>query len=272
VTSAAAKERPGLHRYPRTKHLEGSAVQSGDEDMDLVPFAAFRDKVIVVSEKVDGANAAVSFTTNGRLLLQSRSRYLDDVLLEGRGIDGPYAGFREWAQEHEDVLWPVLRDRYVMFGEWALAKLTVFYDALPNAFLELDVLDKETGAFLSTGARRQLLRRLPLTSAPVIAEGRFSTLDELRRCIGPSRFKTPGWRDELLTAIADADVHDSEPFIRETDPSDDMEGLVVKLEADGVVVDRAKLVRDSFKSPGHQTSSQWLAARRVKNRLAAVHG
>ena len=102
-----------------------------------------------------------------------------------------------------------------------------------------------------------------------IAEGRFERLDELRRCIGPSRLKTPGWRDELLTAIADAHVNDSEPFIRETDPSDDMEGLVVKLEENGVVVERAKLVRDTFKSPGHQTSSQWLAARRVKNRLAA---
>ncbi len=259
-----------LHRYPRTRHLEGSAVQHGDEDMDRVPFSAMADKHLVVSEKVDGANAAVSFTSGGRLLLQSRSRFLDEVLLENRAFDGPYAGFREWACEHEDVLWPVLRDRYVMFGEWVLAKQAVFYDALPNAFLELDVLDKETGLFLSTPVRRTLLRRLPIVSAPLLAEGRFSTLDEVRKLIGPSRFKTPGWRDELLCAIADAEVSDSERFVRETDPSDDMEGVVLKVEVDGAVVERAKFVREGFKSPFLHSSSQWFAARKVRNRIAGL--
>ena len=29
-----------LHKYPRTRHLEGSRLQPGDEDLDSVPFAA----------------------------------------------------------------------------------------------------------------------------------------------------------------------------------------------------------------------------------------
>ena len=253
-----------LYRYPRTKHVEGSAIQPGDDDLDLVPFAELCGDHVVVSEKIDGANAAVSFTDCGRLLLQSRSRYLDDVALSG-----PYAGFREWAQWHEDALWPVLGDRYVMFGEWVLTKQTVFYDALPNAFLELDVMDKETGAFLSTARRRLLLRGLPIVSAPVLAEGTFANLGEITRHLGRSRFKTPGWRDELLEAIAEADCGDVERFVRETDPSDDMEGLVFKREQAGVVVARAKYVRPGFKSPYLHTSSQWLAQRKVRNRLAA---
>ena len=256
-----------LYRYPRTKHLEGSAVQLDDEDLDLIPFSAFADRSVVVSEKIDGANAAVSFTERGRVLLQSRSRFLDDVLLEGS--DGPYAGFREWVTDYEDHLWPVLHSRFVIFGEWVFAKQTVFYDNLPNAFLELDVLDKDSGEFLSTPRRRELLRRLPIVSAPILAEGRFSSLDELRGLIGPSRFKTPGWRDELLTAIADAHVADTERFVRETDPSDDMEGLVVKLEDADHVIERAKIVRHSFKSSYQNSSSQWLAARKVRNRIAA---
>lgn len=274
VTSTTSR----LHRYPRTRHVEGSAVQPGDEDLDLVPAAAFvgSGMQVVVSEKIDGANAAVSFAADGELLLQSRSRYLD----EHNHTTAPYAGFREWAERYEDALWPVLGDRYVMFGEWVLAKQTVFYDALPDAFLELDVLDKSTQRFLSTPRRRLLLRgaglpgraAVPIVSAPVLAQGKFASLDEITRHLGPSRFKTPVWRHELVAAIHRAQLDgaaDVERFVRETDPSDEMEGLVLKAERDGVVVDRAKFVRASFCSPYMHTSSQWLAARRVHNRVAA---
>jgi hypothetical protein len=114
-----------------------------------------------------------------------------------------------------------------------------------------------------------LLRTLPIVSAPVLAEGRFTSLPEVQLLIGPSRFKTPGWRDELLTAIADADVRDSDRFVQETDPSDDMEGVVLKREEDGVVVERAKLVRQGFQSPYLHSASVWLAERKIKNRLAS---
>jgi hypothetical protein len=251
-----------LHRYPRTRHVEGSASQPGDDDLDLARFEAFAGQRVVISEKIDGANAAISFTDSGRLLLQSRSRFLDASTL-----GGPYGGFHDWATNHEDLLWPVLRERFVMFGEWVLTKQTVFYDALPNAFLELDVFDKNTGEFLATAERRKVLRGLPIVSAPVLAEGVFSSLDQVIMLLGPSRLKTPSWRDELLTAIADADVDDCERFVRETDPSDDMEGLVIKREEHGVVVDRAKYVRPGFKSPYLHTSSQWLAGRKVRNRV-----
>lgn len=253
-----------IHRYPRTRHLEGSASQAGDEDLDLMSFQSFVGAPVVVSEKIDGANAAISFTHRGRLLLQSRSRFLDEP-----AASGPYGGFHDWATLHEDLLWPVLHDRYVMFGEWVLTKQTVFYDALPNAFLELDVLDKETGHFLATDRRRQLLRGLPIVSAPVLAEGVFTSLEQIRLLVGPSRFKTPGWRDELLTAIAEASVDDCERFVRETDPSDDMEGLVLKREEDGIVIARAKYVRPGLMSSYMHTSSQWVAQRKVRNRVVA---
>jgi hypothetical protein len=37
-----------------------------------------------------------------------------------------------------------------MYGEWVYAKHTVFYDKLPHYFLEFDILETKTGAFLST--------------------------------------------------------------------------------------------------------------------------
>lgn len=63
-------------KYPRTRHIEGSRLQPGDEDLDAVAFSELRERPLVVEEKVDGANAAVSFGEDGRLLLQSRGHYL----------------------------------------------------------------------------------------------------------------------------------------------------------------------------------------------------
>ena len=60
------------YKYPRTPHLEGSRLQAGDEDLSQVPFSHLKGKYLVIEEKVDGANTAISFDTDGTLLLQSR--------------------------------------------------------------------------------------------------------------------------------------------------------------------------------------------------------
>jgi hypothetical protein len=250
-----------LRRYPRTPHLEGSSAF--DDDDLRVAFEGFAGRNVVVTEKIDGVNGAVSFSPQGRLLLQSRSRFLDHDIPQ----QGVYAGFVEWAVANEDLLWPVLGTRYVMFGEWLAAKHVVFYDALPAAFVELDVLDTETDTFLSTERRRGLLRGLPVAGAPTLASGRFTSMSELLPFLGPSRFKTPGWRDELLYAIAEAEVSDAERFVRETDPSDDMEGLYLKVEEGGIVTARAKYVRPSFRPGFLSSNATWQRTRAVKNRV-----
>ena len=61
-----------IHKYPRTPHIEGSRLQPGDEDLSQIPFSAIAGKNLVIEEKCDGANSAISFDENGELLLQSR--------------------------------------------------------------------------------------------------------------------------------------------------------------------------------------------------------
>jgi hypothetical protein len=53
-------------KYPRTYHIEGSRFQPGDEDLDSVPFSAIYDRPTIIEEKVDGANAAISFAPDGK--------------------------------------------------------------------------------------------------------------------------------------------------------------------------------------------------------------
>ncbi|NES21958.1 MAG: RNA ligase family protein, partial [Symploca sp. SIO3E6] len=152
-----------IYKYPRTHHIQGSRLQPGDEDLNSVPFRAIQNQYVVVEEKVDGANAAISFTANGVIRLQSRGHYLT-----GGTREKHFNLFKQWAHTHAAAFWEVLGSRFILFGEWLYAKHTVFYDALPHYFLEYDVLDLEKQVFLSTSSRQRKLGGLPLVSVPIL--------------------------------------------------------------------------------------------------------
>lgn len=173
-------------------HLEGSRLKAGDEDLSQIPFSDIAGRHIVVEEKVNGANSAVSFDRDGTLLLQSRGHYLT-----GGWRERHYNLFKQWAGVHREALYAVLGSRYIMYGEWMYAKHTVYYDALPHYFLEFDVLD------------------------------------------------------------------------RETDPSNLMEGLYLKIEeGGGEAADRLKFVRPSFTQTGDASQTHWLDRPIIPNRLS----
>lgn len=48
-------------KYPRTPHIEGSRLQPGDEDLSQIHFSEIASRPLVVEEKIDGANTALSF-------------------------------------------------------------------------------------------------------------------------------------------------------------------------------------------------------------------
>lgn len=62
-----------LHKYPRTRHIRGSRLQPGDHDLSAAPFGLLAGRHLVVEEKLDGANAGISFGPGGELRLQSRA-------------------------------------------------------------------------------------------------------------------------------------------------------------------------------------------------------
>jgi RNA ligase len=251
-----------LVKYPRTPHLQGSRLQPGDEDLDQAPFSHVRGRHLVVEEKLDGANTAISFTGEGELRLQSRGHYL-----AGGPRERQFAVFKSWASTVAPILWPVLSDRYVLYGEWLYAKHTVFYDALPHYFCEFDVLDGYTGEFLSTPRRAELLAGTPVVSVPVLYSGCVATLAELTSLIGPSRCRTPLWRKALADASVEAGV-DPAQAAAESDLADDMEGLYLKVEQDGRVGQRYKWVRSSFLTAVLDSGSHWADRPIIVNRLA----
>ena len=251
-----------IHKYPRTPHIEGSRLQPGDEDLSQIPFETIRGRHLVVEEKCDGANSAVSFDRDGQLLLQSRGHYLTGGYRERH-----FNFMKQWATVHADAFRKVLGSRYIMYGEWMYAKHTVFYDALLHYFLEFDILDRETGIFLDTPTRHAMLAELPVVSVPVLGEGLFSSKENLLKLLGQSCYVTGNQRQNLIDAAVKLNL-DPERNCRETELSGLMEGLYIKVEEDGQVVDRMKFVRAAFLQCVDFSESHWIDRPIIPNQLA----
>lgn len=152
-------------KFPRTPHLEGSRIQPGDEDIRIIPPRDLSGLTLVIEEKVDGANSGVSFDEDGCLILQCRGH-----VLSGGPRERQFDLFKRWANHRRSALWGVLGARYVMYGEWLYTRHTIRYDHLPHYFLEFDLLDSDTGEFLSTERRRKVLNGIPVVSVPVLVK------------------------------------------------------------------------------------------------------
>jgi len=249
-------------KYPRTKHIEGSRCQPGDENLESIPFKNIANRFLVVEEKIDGANSGISFSDDGEMLLQSRGHYLT-----GGGREKHFNLFKTWANAHSSELFDILENRYIMYGEWMYAKHTMFYDLLPNYFMEFDIFDKFENKFLSTEVRRKMLKKYPfISSVLVLHEGSFSSLKELTKFVAPSYFISSDAADKLK-AICEQRELSFEQIQKETDMSNTMEGLYIKVEEDGIVKERYKYVRASFLTSILNSESHWLERPIIQNVL-----
>ncbi|HEY4221839.1 MAG TPA: RNA ligase family protein, partial [Myxococcota bacterium] len=88
-----------ITKFPRTAHIEGSALQHGDHDVATVSFAELAGVPLVIEEKIDGANAGLWFDDDGALVLQSRGH-----ALVGGARERHFDGFKAWAREREAAL------------------------------------------------------------------------------------------------------------------------------------------------------------------------
>lgn len=251
-----------IRKYPRTQHIMDSRLQPGDEGFIAAGFEAITGRHVVVEEKLDGANAAISFDADGNLLLQSRGHYLT-----GGPTERHFALLKSWAHGLRDALWPVIGSRFVVYGEWLYAKHTIFYDALPHYFMEFDILDRETEVFLCTHERRKMLGDLPISPVPVLHEGVITSPAALIALVGPSLYKSEHWR-EKLEAAAQIPPHRPEMVMRQTDLTDLAEGLYIKVEEEGRVTGRYKYVRHDFLTRVIDSESHWQSRPILPNQIA----
>jgi hypothetical protein len=210
--------RDNFVKYPRTPHLFGSKGTDDDKHLDRKASLAFiADSSLIVEEKIDGTNVGIHFTTSGRMVLQCRGHEITE------GMHPQYDLFKQWAAVKRPLLEEMLADKFILFGEWLYARHSVQYRALPHYFFEFDIYEKTAGRFLDLQKRMEMIIPRGIGTVPVIHRG-AATLEKLHELIGrsafASRFENP------LTGRAD----------------DLMEGLYLRIEAEGWVTGRAKMV------------------------------
>lgn len=247
-------------KFPRTPHLEGSALQPGDEDVPRMHRRALEGEV-VVTEKLDGINIGLRFDELGKPWLFSRAHFV--------GSEPWFDRLKGQIAANARACFERLGPRFVVYGEWLFARHTVFYDSLPAYFFVFDAFDLDEQRFLGTNERAALLDGLGFVEAPVVWRGAGRELPEVEELLGRSRFASAGLRDTFDALIAARGLV-IERERAQTELSGLMEGLCFRLERDGRFVTRCKYVRPGFRQAIAASGSHWASRPLVPNLLAGV--
>lgn len=202
----------GFFKFPSTPHLTilpGVKVRD-DKVLTEAERNDFLQHNLVVEEKIDGANLGISFDSKASILIQNRGSYLD------LPASGQWKTLEQWLIPKIDLIFEIMADRYILFGEWCYAQHAVFYNRLPDWFLGFDLYDKKTGKFLSVERRNKAFIKMGIAKVPLLANGHFSFSD-LEQLLSHSR-------------ISDQSA----------------EGLYLRIDQGDWLLQRAKLVRSSF--------------------------
>ncbi len=228
-------------KYPRTPHLFGSRGTSDDKHLGERESLAFlADESLIVEEKIDGTNVGIHFA-GGELMLQCRGHQITE------GMHPQYDLFKQWTIVKRGVLEEVLRDRFIMYGEWMYARHSIHYLELPHFFFEFDIFDKAAALFLTLEQRTEMLDGSGIETVPIVHRGKQKK-SELELLIGVSAFGASF--DNPLTGGTD----------------DRMEGLYFRSEDETQVTGRAKFVRPEFIEKIKQ-STHWQQQKMVPNEL-----
>ena len=200
-------------RFPHTPHVTWLGAGRPRDDKVLAPEDAsdLLSGDVIVEEKVDGANLGFSTDAQGELRAQNRGTYLD--------VDAPHGQWKplkRWLATRRQALTDALGPDNVLFGEWCYAMHSVRYTRLPDWFLVFDVYDRAKAEFWDVERRNELAALTSVEVVPELGRGRFD-VEALKRLLGSSR-------------LAEGPA----------------EGLYVRREAGGRLIQRAKLVRAEF--------------------------
>jgi len=228
----------GFFRFPHTPHIAWLAKGEPRDDKVLSPaeVQSLLAHVVVVEEKLDGANLGFSLDARGQVQAQNRGQYLQPPFA------GQFARLPDWLAHAGDrvelALLDLMATPVILFGEWCAARHSLGYDRLPDWFILFDVYDKIQGRFWSVQRRNALAETYGFATVPRLYEG-LATLDQLKALL-----------KETLSCYR----------------SGSLEGVVIRHDSADWCEARAKLVRPDFT----QAIEEHWSRRRVEwNRLVS---
>lgn len=218
-----------FHKFPSTPYIE---FQKGTIRKEKVltekEIEMILTQRIYVEEKIDGANLGISFDCEGNLLLQNRGSYLYPPL------EGQWKLLNGWIKKHENRMFDVLADEYILFGEWCYATHSIYYDSLPDWFVGFDILEKKSNRFLNVPKRNLMMNQIGIFTVPLLGKGAF-TLEQLKQFFGKSRFG-----------------------------NEECEGIYLRQDGVDYLNYRAKIVRDDFRQ---NIDIHWSKKRMTYNKI-----
>jgi hypothetical protein len=244
-------------KIPRTLHVADSRMPDGIIDKDAVKLSDLFDKFVIIEEKVDGTDVALSFDDNANITIQTRAK-----VATAKQFTRLYA----FANENINQIWDIISDRYIMFGAWMYAKHTVFYDSLDHYFLEYDIYDKSNDEWLSTYKRQELIgdNKNIIRSVPILKIGKIHHKEDLKSYITKSVYKSEKWKYEL-EYFCNKYHYNFLNIMKETDDSDLSEGIYIKTEDKDKVVGRYKYIRHQFLNTILKSGSHYMDRPTIPN-------
>lgn len=227
-------------KYPKTYHLH---------DLDI---SKFTNKTIVIEEKMDGTQVGIKFDNKDSLILFSRNNNL--LYVEDRQFDL----LKQWAHQLKATLWDLLGTTYIMYAEWMYACHSIYYDLLPNYFLEYDIYNSKQQSWLNTIQRHKMLKDSTIQSVKVIQSKTVLNQNIIQDCnqlITSSNFKSENWRENLCNYQLSL-----------VEQSDLMEGLYLKFEDHNHTIGRSKFVRKDFIN-FVMNSKHWKSRQMIINKI-----
>ena len=131
----------------------GDGVPRGDKLLSPQEAEELLSHVVVVEEKVDGANIGISLSAGDELRVQNRGAFL-----AWDSLHPQFKPLPRWLQAHRLALTDALGSNLILFGEWCYARHSIHYTRLPDWFLAFDVYDRSVGKFWSADRRDAFVR------------------------------------------------------------------------------------------------------------------
>lgn len=227
--------------FPKTPHLPHNPVVLGDDviasksDSDII----FAQKSYF-EEKIDGSSVGIRLE-DGHFVVRNRNNILSKGYTKkntpAKKQFRPLWGWCEENREKFEQLKEILGFTPTIYGEWLVAKHTIYYDMLPSLFIAYDIYDFEKKKFLSPKVYRKAFETVGFSVPQPLSFGacKLSNYGELENHLTRN---TP-WS-----------------FVGK------IEGVYVKVvdEKDEFITNRFKIVRPDFK-----TDPKWNENEIVKN-------
>lgn len=218
-----------FYKFPPTPYIEiDTSIKRNDKILSTDEITSILKGEIIVEEKIDGANIGISFDANGKIQVQNRGSYIYSPYL------GQWKKLSDFLIKKENILFDILLDKYILFGEWCYAKHSVYYDHLPDWFIGFDIFDIKCEKFFSVDKRNFFLKEMGVEPVPQLAKGSFE-INELSTFFDISKFGS-----ELS------------------------EGIYIRKDSGDYLEYRAKMVRKEFRQ---KIGEHWMRGILQSNRL-----